>query len=633
MPARPSFCPLSADPDDQVTDESSSPSTSCPRGGSCHAETGDKDGFRSSSATAASFFRDSSACHSAKKASPEDDCLPPPCHPLTVLSYTDHPRYFSSDHKPVSLVFTCSVCIPGLLDLSTAASTRGFSKPTSGLPSGLGRAGSRTLKRPPFLPPASSLGGGDGNGSVPAEVLAPRREHRVEGADMAIPSVAKSKSLFDERRTTTASSDKLLGEDRERDGVKRVTDDWARESQASEPLASGVLHTSSEETAPRAQWGEGGGSSEGMEGSCTDGLKKAQARRSQEGERERKADQEESSEDGAGDIPTDLSDNEDDEAIVTLHGGGAPRRKGRQGREAAAATHCARKSQLHLDSITTHHGTLPPSVDLLDMDVCEAPPSTGERGYSSRGEVREGACKAGEGREEGEGTGLLECEQSVGGEGEKVPWRRTAAPRADPQGGSGVSSSEEGTCTFRHRGESPQHSRAEDEASARRSPFLSVDLLEDIPSANRRDRNFLGQCESEGSVDLMGNFESSLLQNGGPDSGAFLRDDHSRRADQLLPQRHGPLGLPMQERTSLAENDNGNVLLPDTSGGLEAAEPERRSGITGRLEGEGESVRQLEQWSLLDFDGLGTKPDCPAPSVERVRQDSQTPACFDDLLS
>ncbi|PFH32959.1 hypothetical protein BESB_081580 [Besnoitia besnoiti] len=34
--------------------------------------------------------------------------------PIRILSYTDHPRYFSSDHKPVSLVLTAAICIPNV---------------------------------------------------------------------------------------------------------------------------------------------------------------------------------------------------------------------------------------------------------------------------------------------------------------------------------------------------------------------------------------------------------------------------------------------------------------------------------------------------------------------------------------
>ncbi|RQX70678.1 endonuclease/exonuclease/phosphatase domain-containing protein [Toxoplasma gondii CAST] len=43
--------------------------------------------------------------------------------PLQVLSYTDHPRYFASDHKPVSLVLNATISIPNLPPVSGRGSS------------------------------------------------------------------------------------------------------------------------------------------------------------------------------------------------------------------------------------------------------------------------------------------------------------------------------------------------------------------------------------------------------------------------------------------------------------------------------------------------------------------------------
>ncbi|PHJ16349.1 endonuclease exonuclease phosphatase domain-containing protein [Cystoisospora suis] len=637
-----SFCPLPSRSEDQVTREDSSASAASPGVAAASMEAGSKDGFHSSPTTATSFFRDPSSSHrdSARKPKPEEDGLPPPCRPLTVLSYTDHPRYFSSDHKPVSLVFTCSVCIPGLLDLSAAAPGADFSKPASCFsgPSGIGCTGSRTLKRPPFLPSASSSGDGGGNGFVPAEVVAPSKEPAGEGEGVLLQRDAESfpaRGLVGGRGTRTSlldGSSMMLDEVQESGEAERLVDGLAR-ARPSARAGNGGLYAASEETAEEGQWREE--FAEGMRGGCIEEVKEGAGRRAQERTRERTADREESSEDGEGDIPTDLSDNEDDEASFTQERSVAPRKKGREGREMVAGALCGRESQLHSTTIETRQGSLLPSMDLLDMDFCEAPAKEeGERGCWRK--LREGGSMSEE-TQRAKGKGYLVCEQTVVEEEEKAPRERRSMSLVDsgfsPEPESRVTLCQEGTCAPWHPRESLQHSGQRGERAGRLTSFLSTDILKEVSLVEWRDDGSPGQCRCAGSVDLIRSFESARLEHGEPGLPVVLGEDCSRRGDQVLPQTAGSSRLPAPERSSHPEDDGSIHFQSGTSVGLAAGESESPSRISGKQEGEGESGPQSKQWSLLDLDDVGTKPNCPAASLERTRQSNRTPTYFDDLLS
>lgn len=473
---------------------------------------------------------------------------------------------------------------------------------------------------------------------MPAEVLAPPTEHSggVEGVLLQRDAESfPARGLVGGRGTGTSLMDGssiILDEGEESDGARRLVDGLAREPPR-EGAGNGGLYAASEEATEESQWREAFG--EGIRGGCIEEVKEGTGRRAQEGTSGRKADREESSEDGEGDIPTDLSDNEDDEASFTQERRVAPRKKGGEGRQTVAGTACGRESQWHSGPTETCQGPLLPSMDLLDMDFCETPAKE-ERESGCWRELRE-AESTSEETQRSKGKGLLVCEQTVGEEGEKAPRERRSVSRVDPGSSSepesGVAFAREGTGAPRHRAGSLQHSCQKGEGASRRTSFLSTDIVKDVPVIGRRDDGSPGQCSCAGSVDLIGSFESARLDHGEPGLAVVLGDDYSWRGDQVLPQRAGSCRRPARERPSHSENGGSIRFQSGTSVGLAAGEPESPSGISGKEGGERESGSQSQQWSLLDLDDLGTKPSCPAASVERTRQSSRTPTYFDDLLS